>query len=103
MHAIVTRQVLAVTAVGDDHQLFRHAARLRLVARADALPDYRNHRQTHRLTRNDGYGVQIVRKRIRGNLRRAEQRDHAHDEHAAQLKQAVFQSVRHTNLQNAGG
>ena len=87
--------------VGDHHQLFRHAARLRLIARADALPDNRNHRQAHRLTRNDGYGIQIIRQRIRGNLGRAEQRDHAHDEHAAKLKQAVFQTVRHTDLQNA--
>ena len=86
--------------VGDDHQLFRHAARLRLVARADALPDNGYHRQTHRLTRNDRYGIQIVRQRIRGDLRRAEQRDHAHDEHAAKLKQAVFQTVRHADLQN---
>ena len=84
--------------IGDLHQLFRHESALRLVSRADALSDDRDDGKAHRLPRNDRHGIQIVRQRIRGDLRRAEQRDHAHNEHAAKLKQAVFQSVRHADL-----
>ena len=45
--------------------------------------------------------VQVVCNRVCRNLGRAEQRDHADDQNAAELEQAVFQPVRDADLQNA--
>ena len=81
-------------------QLARVARGLVQVARADAAADDRDHGKAHGLADDTADAVEVVGDGVGRNVHGAEQADHADDQHAAELEQAVFERRRDADVQD---
>ena len=81
-------------------QLFGKVTGLVQLLGAHTAPHHSDHGKADGLAHNAAHAVQVVGHRIGGNMHRAEQRDHADDQHTPQLEQAVFQRGGDADIQN---
>ena len=89
--------------VGPEQQLAGVVDGLFVVPRADAAAHHRDHGQTDGLAGDDAHAVEVVGHGVGRDLHCAKGGDHADDEDAARLKQAVLEGGRDADAQNAPG
>ena len=84
-------------------QLFGVVDALLKILRTDTAPHNGDHRKAHRIADDAPRAVQIVCHGVGGDMHRAEQRDHRHDQHAPKLEQAVFKRRGYPDAQDIFG
>ena len=87
--------------VRNSHQLFGIVCGLGVIRRTHTLPNHRDHCKVHRMDDNHSDLIHAVRNAVCRDLNRAEARHNAGGQHLVQREQAVFHTVRHSDVQDA--
>ena len=90
------------TQVGELDQPLGVGAHLIPVSGPHTLAHHGDESKAQGLAGNDAEIVDVVSHGVGGGLGRAEGGDQAHQQHPAQLKEAVFQAVGHADAENLG-